>query len=309
MKSTDLNLNSNINLHKSSRKRRKTFTDNNSFEEPKKIKSNKKKPKLNDNSINSSAKIGSLIFDKKMTFAPSEEVIISKKFENILEASTSAEGKNINKRSNSKTRKSKLDSNQENDKIIKKKNNNNNKNFELSSTTQNILNQILSKEKPDEKPINIKFDKNTFSDNINDFLTPTKFMNTHNFSVNNSTKTDIEKSVQNTNTKQKSKKGEISSKTLELINQMKTERKNRFLREPLNSEIRKRSESSFSMRFKYEELTNDERTLILPAKYKSIYNSFCELDDTLNAYKIGRNRNKLITFDELSRSIVTTYRQ
>ena len=100
---------------------------------------------------------------------------------------------------------------------------------------------------------------------------------------------------------------EVSAKTLDIINKLKSskeERKNRFERE--KTTVRTNSESSFSLRFKYEDLISTERELILPPKYKALNRSFEQLENTMNFYQ---NKGKQPNFDEIKSSIENTYRQ
>lgn len=85
----------------------------------------------------------------------------------------------------------------------------------------------------------------------------------------------------------------LSQTSLAIIESLRQKRKNRFERESSESQDLSRSESSFSLRFKYEELVSGD--LPLPPKYKVIYNSFCSLDQMINLNKIKaiQNRNSL----------------
>jgi hypothetical protein len=135
--------------------------------------------------------------------------------------------------------------------------------------------------------------------------TPNKFNN--NFSVNNSlTNLTSEKKVQDIVPLKEPKEMVLSSKTLEAMNQLKSERKNRFLREEKKERVR--SESSFSLRFKYEELLKSERELILPPHYKSLYNAFVHLDSTLSFFKTNA-RSKASFLEEVKQAIESTYKQ
>lgn len=96
----------------------------------------------------------------------------------------------------------------------------------------------------------------------------------------------------------------ISQKTLEVINKLKMERKNRFEREKKENEMNRR-ESSFSLRFKYEDLIKEHRELPLPLKYKALLNTFIELDNVIDASKTLKNI--VPTFDYLVSTIEQTY--
>ncbi len=97
---------------------------------------------------------------------------------------------------------------------------------------------------------------------------------------------------------------------MEEISKLKTERQerlNRFKRDELNQ--RNRSESSFSLRFKYEELIKEDRELLIPPHYKVLYSAFCNLDHTLNLYKVTGRQNRVPIFEDIKTTIETTYKQ
>ena len=99
----------------------------------------------------------------------------------------------------------------------------------------------------------------------------------------------------------------ISQNTINVINQLKEERKNKFKRE--ETKERNRSESSFSLKFKYEELIKDERELLLPPSYKQLLLSFNELDQTLNFFKMSSKTTKIPIFEDIKSSIENTFKQ
>lgn len=157
---------------------------------------------------------------------------------------------------------------------------------QISSKTQNIIDAVLKRKVP-----NIE----------ENFHTPLKFNNiNNNFSVTNSVAAESSNKTDKDSLK-------LSQKTMEVIQQLKTERKNRFNREPTVERLR--SESSFSMRFKYEDLLKEERELILPPSYKSLYNSFSELDNTLNIFKLGNRKHRIPVLEDIKSSIESTYKQ
>lgn len=169
---------------------------------------------------------------------------------------------------------------------------------DLSSKTKNIIYDILQKKKKKEKPL--------------PKLMQTKILfgqdNSVRFSVDNSledisNKKRTSKASNNTITN-KEKPPELSSKAKEIIEKLKEERKNRFLREKEKDKNRQltRSESSFSLRFKYEELIQKRRELPLPPKYKSLFNSFVALDQVINLNKI-KAYQQITTIDFLKQSI------
>lgn len=94
---------------------------------------------------------------------------------------------------------------------------------------------------------------------------------------------------------------ELTGKTLDTLNRLKNERKNKFDRLPVKEKIR--SESIFSLKFRYEELIQEQRQLPLPPSYKNLINLFADLDTTLNFFKIKR---KIPKFDEILKSIEMT---
>jgi hypothetical protein len=103
----------------------------------------------------------------------------------------------------------------------------------------------------------------------------------------------------------------LSLRTLEEINKIKSERQerqNKFDREVQAKSERTRSESSFSLKFKYEELIKEERELVLPPHYKALYNSFTELDHTLNFLKLSTRKQRIPVFEDLKQAIETTYK-
>jgi len=172
--------------------------------------------------------------------------------------------------------------------------NKDNNSFNLTKSTQSIIEKTLNKIKQEKaKQLLLKSDNNFKKINeINDLTV----------------KKDIapmpcdKSTISNTNNTK-----EVSAKTLEIINKLKNsnnERKNRFERE--KTSVRTNSESSFSLRFKYEDLISGERELILPPKYKALYKSFEALETTLNFYQ---SKGKQPNFYEIKTSIETTYRQ
>lgn len=147
----------------------------------------------------------------------------------------------------------------------------------LSSKTQSIISSILSK-------------KNKAS--VINYKPPTLSL-------------PIIKSVNKEKTSMpKASTFKISQKTLEVINKLKMERKNRFEREKKENEMNRR-ESSFSLRFKYEDLIKEHRELPLPLKYKALLNTFIELDNVIDASKTLKNI--VPTFDYLVSTIEQTY--
>jgi hypothetical protein len=183
--------------------------------------------------------------------------------------------------------------------------------LDISNESKRIIENILKKKKEEESKSksmlgSLKEGINYINYN-NIFKTPDKFQKINNeFSVSNSlTK---EKESESKVIEDEKKEAKLSQQVLDEINRMRTERKNRFLRESTPQEKRNNS-SSFSMRFKYEDLLKEERELILPPSYKSLYNSFTHLDQTLNFYKFNVNTQRPPTFDEVKYSIESTYKR
>ena len=163
----------------------------------------------------------------------------------------------------------------------------NNQGKSISTKTQNLIAQILNKKikniQPTKPPITANLSKN-----IQKFDSPKKSPKKN---INSFKQTNFENFT-------------ISQKTLELIKQIKEERKNRFARKNLPKIIPK-SDSIFSLRFKYEDLLKEDRELPLPLKYKALYNTFIELDNSINYIKTL----PLIkpTFNNLIQSIETSF--
>lgn len=109
--------------------------------------------------------------------------------------------------------------------------------------------------------------------------------------------------------KSKSKAPELSATTLKMLEELKeNKRENNFKRPDIKLKERDRSQSSFSLKFKYEELVKDERELPLPTAYKKLFVKFTQLDQTLNFFKISKS-NKVPSFPEIKRSIEITYKE
>jgi hypothetical protein len=94
----------------------------------------------------------------------------------------------------------------------------------------------------------------------------------------------------------------LSAKTLEIMQNLKEERKNRFDR-PDNNYNKFRNNTSLSdIKYKYEELITKPRELRLPVKYKNLYQTFLSLEQTICLNKI-REKNQLNTFDNIRNSV------
>jgi hypothetical protein len=170
---------------------------------------------------------------------------------------------------------------------------------EISSKTKGIIEGILNKKSEVKLAKNIE-EVNYL--NVNNFLrTPAKLPNfNNNLSVSNSAVTD--------NKKSEAAEGKLSSRTLEIMESLKKERHeriNRFQRESVKE--RARSDSSFSLRFKYEDLLKEDRELIIPPHYKALVNMQNYLDNTINAFKLRKDRIPFI--EEIKTSIELNYKQ
>jgi len=101
----------------------------------------------------------------------------------------------------------------------------------------------------------------------------------------------------------------LSENALKVIRELKQEqRENNFKRNLIKHKERDRSESSFSLKFKYEELIKEERELLLPTSYKRLFVAFEHLDKTLNYFKMSKS-TKIPSFCEIKKSIENTYKE
>ena len=167
--------------------------------------------------------------------------------------------------------------------------------FELSEATKNIINSIHNKKKEE------KLNKICNKENDSTFMKITEEQNNK-----NKKSYFIQKNANQINTQFNIQKSieppKLSAKTLEIMQKLKEERKNRFDR-PDNDYKKFRSDSSFSdIKYKYEELLSKPRELRLPIKYKNIYQSFLSLEQTICLNKI-REKNQLNTFDNIRNSV------
>lgn len=97
----------------------------------------------------------------------------------------------------------------------------------------------------------------------------------------------------------------LSQKALQVIEELNKERKNRFERTTKTQSYQHRSESSFSLRLRNEELINEERQLPLPLKFKRVMNTFIALDNSINFFKQHKSQS-IISFNTLKEAIETT---
>ena len=171
--------------------------------------------------------------------------------------------------------------------------------FELSSKTKNIINSIYNKKKEE------KLNKINNKENDSSLMKIPEEQSSINKNKNKYYNKIINKNTKDASLSNFFKKVEppkLSSKTLEIMQKLKEERKNRFDRED-NTDKKFRNDSSFSsLKFKYEELLSKPRELRLPIKYKTLYNTFVSLEQTLCLNKI-REKNQLNTFDNIRSSV------
>ena len=99
-------------------------------------------------------------------------------------------------------------------------------------------------------------------------------------------------------------KKELSGKTLDILNRLKSERKNKFERSPIRE--REKSQSVFSLKFRFEELIQEKRQLILPPTFKNLINLFSDLESTINHYKLKKKRPIL---NEIQSNIEMTFKR
>ena len=161
--------------------------------------------------------------------------------------------------------------------------------FELSLKTKNVLNKVMNKKKEEKQnKISNKENDSSLFENIRKPLS-------------NKIKNLFTTETINPNLK-KSEPPKLSLKTVEILEKLKEDRKNRFDR-PDNTDKNFRSDSSFSsIKFKYEELLLKPRELRLPIKYKQLYNTFLSLEQTICLNKI-REKNQMNTFDNIRNNV------
>ena len=171
------------------------------------------------------------------------------------------------------------------------KNINENKNkFELSSKTKNIIEEIMNKKVNQIKKNNSNLINDKLSQNDNE----EKLSFSSRLSVSNNKEFFTKKNEM----------PKLSDNAKKIIEKLKEERKNRFLRNNNNeSKHFKPSDNSLScLRLKYEELIKDNRELPLPLSYKSLYNSFISLENMINLNKLKSKFNSN-SFDYFRNSI------
>lgn len=159
-----------------------------------------------------------------------------------------------------------------------------NNHFEISPKTKKILNKILSnKKKENEKK---------------------KIINQYNIeeSIFKKGKQNSIKNSENCKINYKILPPKLSAKTIEIMNQLKEERKNRF-DSPEISDMKFHNKKSCSiLHLKYDELISKKRELRLPIKYKELLNVFNSLEHVININKM-RSPYKMNTFENIKKSI------
>ena len=167
--------------------------------------------------------------------------------------------------------------------------------FELSEATKNVMTLIFNKRK--EEKLNKISNKENDSSlmKIQDETNTTTKKNY--FKIKSLNPADAQLPLLKKNEPPK-----LSAKTLEIMEKLKEERKNRFDR-PNNNYNKFRNNTSLSdIKYKYEELINKPRELRLPIKYKNLYQTFLSLEQTICLNKI-REKNQLNTFDNIRKSV------
>jgi len=92
-------------------------------------------------------------------------------------------------------------------------------------------------------------------------------------------------------------KPQVSDKTLLLIERLKTERNKKL--DSIKTSIN--YDSAVSLRFKYNELVQEKRQLLLPVVCKKLLLCFQELDSMLNFFKV---KKKTPYFTEISSNLL-----
>ena len=153
--------------------------------------------------------------------------------------------------------------------------------FELSSKTKNIIQEIINKKVNQNKKNNSNLINDKLNTSTNDNEEKLSFSSR--YSVSNNKEFFTKKNEMPT----------LSDNAKKVIEKLKEERKNRFLRNNNNeSKHFKPSDNSLScLRLKYEELIKDNRELPLPLSYKSLYNSFISLENMINLNKLKSKYN------------------
>ena len=165
----------------------------------------------------------------------------------------------------------------------------NDNHLEISTKTKNILNKILADKKNENEKSKI-LDQYNIEKDANNFIKKEK----------------KEKFIEIDDNYKILKKNDeppkLSLKTIEILQKLKDDRKNRFER-PQNSNEEIHSNSSFStLHLKYDELIAKKRELRLPIKYKELFNAFVCLESIINLNKV-RFPHRINTFENIKNGI------
>jgi hypothetical protein len=164
--------------------------------------------------------------------------------------------------------------------------------IQMSINTKSMIEKIINKKRGDTND-------NKFEE--------VNYLNINNYLQSNEITKVISNNFQKAKSEQQVGPVVISDKTREIMNNLKKDRddrQNRFLRDFQN---KNRNGSSFSMKFKYEDLVKDVRQLILPPHYKALLNMQSYLDNTINAMKLRKDKVSFI--EEIKKSIEVNYKQ
>lgn len=184
---------------------------------------------------------------------------------------------------------------------------NNEFSFEKESENQLPINNLnYQSYRAEDMASKVEYEQDHDINNINYNNTPLTEIKGHNLLLS----LEANKELKNCKNNTEFKAPYISDKTLSIINKLKAEnRQNKFNRLVDSSKERNKSDSSFSLKFKYEDLIKEERELILPPSYKHLFNSYTYLDQTLNFFKISNKSIRIPRLEDLKSSIENTYKQ
>lgn len=201
---------------------------------------------------------------------------------------------------------------------------NNNNCYQLSEKTKSAINLLFNKKiKQFDNGArsllrqNINFFNNNIQKNNNEnednklnllMLAPEIAISNNSKEKNDEYESKLLKTSSNTTTATNLDNDTLTKKTLETIENIKIKRN---LNLETFSEINNKIEvkpilTSFSLKFKYEELLNVNRELPFPTHYKIIYQLFTYLENSLNFFKL---RSKVPAFEDIKSTIETTYKQ
>ena len=179
--------------------------------------------------------------------------------------------------------------------VMKEDNNKKEELLELSDETKRIMNLIYNKKREE------KIHKISNKENDSTLMKTSEEQNNLNkknfFKAKNINQPDTQSLFS-----KKIEPPKLSAKTLEIMQKLKQERKNRFDRPDNNYNKFRNSTSLSDIKYKYEELVNKPRELRLPIKYKNLYQTFLSLEQTICLNKI-REKNQLNTFDNIRNAV------